>query len=60
MSVSMFMNDVSLQFSFIVMPFSGLCCPHKVHWEVLPSLLGTRRVCVELTLFLSKMFGRIF
>ena len=29
----MFMNDFSLQFSLIVMPFLGLCCPHRVHWK---------------------------
>ena len=33
MYVSMFMNDFSLQFSLIVMPFLGLYCPHRVHWK---------------------------
>lgn len=59
--MSMFMNDISLFFFFLItISFSGLCGPHKVYWEVLLSLLYSRSFCVELILFISKVVGKKF
>ena len=45
---SMFMRDIGLYFSFLVMIFSGFGISywsHRMSWEVLPMLLSSARDC---------------
>lgn len=58
---SMFIADIVCNFLAVFLSglVSGQCCPHEMNWEVLPPLVFSWRVSVELLFCISYMFGRI-